>query len=185
MSRGRPGTRPSGRRWLLAVPPLVVLVELLGILLVGQALGAGWTLLLLLAGALLGGVLLVRGGVGGARRAVEHARQRGSAEGTGRELADAGLQALGALLLVLPGYVSDVVGLLCVLPFTRPLVRRLLGAAASATAYRVVGVRRGDVVAGRVVLRPDAGGPAGGRAGPVTGRVLPPGPDDGRPRPGD
>ncbi len=183
MSRATPGARPGRRRWLLAVPPVVVLVELVGVLLVGEAVGAGWTLLLLLLGAVLGGVLLVRGGIGGARRAVEHARQRGTAEGTGRDLADAGLLSLGALLLVLPGFVSDVVGLLCVLPFTRPLVRRLLGAAAAATAYRVVGVRRGDVVAGRVVLRPDAGGPGAG-GGPVVGRVLPPGEDPAGPRRG-
>lgn len=180
--------RPTGRRrsrWLLAVPPVVVLVELAGILLVGQALGAGWTLLLLLAGAVVGAVVLVRGGLGGVRRAAEHARSgRVDGRGAGRELADAGLVALGALLLLLPGFVSDVVGLLCLLPPTRPLVRRLLGAAAGAAALRVVGLRRRDVVSGTLV-DPDAPAsgtrPSGaGTDGPVTGRVLPPGEDPRR-----
>jgi len=177
--------RPAGRRrsrWLVAVPPLVVLVELAGILLVGEALGAGWTLLLLLAGALVGALVLVRGGLGGVRRVAERARSgQTGGRAAGRELADTGLVALGALLLVLPGFVSDVVGLLCLLPLTRPLVRRLLGAAAGAAALRVVGLRRGDVVAGRVVLDPDGRGGPADRGGPVQGRVLPPG--EGPPRP--
>lgn len=39
---------------------------------------------------------------------------------------DAGLVALGGLLVLLPGFVSDVVGLLCLIPVTRPLIRRLV-----------------------------------------------------------
>ncbi|MEJ5944995.1 FxsA family protein [Pseudokineococcus basanitobsidens] len=175
------------------MPPLLVLVEVVGILLVGQAVGAGWTVLLLLAGAVVGAVVLVRGGLGGLRRAAEGARRRAATatapadlEGarTGRELADAGVVALGALLLVVPGFLTDLVGLLALLPPTRPLVRRLLGAAAGAAALRVVGLRRGDVVPGTVVVegdpRPDS---AAGRGAPLRGRVLPPPeqPPDGPP----
>ncbi|WP_299039213.1 FxsA family protein [uncultured Pseudokineococcus sp.] len=176
--------RPAARRrsrWLAAVPPLVVLVELAGILLVGEALGAGWTLLLLLAGAVVGGLALVRGGLGGVRRVAARARDgRTDGRAAGRELADAGLVALGALLLLLPGFVSDLAGLLCLFPPTRPLVRRLLGAAAGTAALRVVGLRRGDVVAGRVVVEPDRPDGRSGPGGPIEGRVLPPR-DDPRP----
>jgi len=178
--------RPPGRRrrarWVLAVPPVVVLLELLGILLVGRALGTGWTLLLLLAGAVVGALVLVRGGLGGVRRVAESLRTgRSDGRAVGRELADAGLVSLGAVLLLLPGFVSDLAGLLCLLPPTRPLVRRLLGAAAGTAALRVVGLRRGDVVTGQVVLDPD-GRPGGtGRDGPVRGQVLPPGEDPLRP----
>ncbi|MEJ5867908.1 FxsA family protein [Pseudokineococcus sp. 5B2Z-1] len=198
-SRRSPGGR---RRWLAVVPPLAVLVELLGILLVGEAVGAGWTVLLLMAAAALGVVVLVRGGLGGARRAARAAREgRLDGRSASRELGDAGLVALGGLLLVVPGFVSDVVGLACVLPPTRPLVRRLLGAAAGALALRVVGLRRGDVVAGRVVLDPDAssgrsgaGRPGDGERGDgergdgdqgdglLRGRVLPPPQDPPEPR---
>ncbi|GAA2020340.1 hypothetical protein GCM10009756_06680 [Pseudokineococcus marinus] len=187
--RRGPGRR---RRWLAVLPPLAVLVELLGILLVGEAVGAGWTVLLLLAAAALGVVVLVRGGLGGARRAARAAREgRLDGRSAGRELGDAGLVALGGVLLVVPGFVSDVVGLACVLPPTRPLVRRLLGAAAGALALRVVGLRRGDVVAGQVVLDPDAssGRPPGRRPdgedpgdGPLRGRVLPPSKEPPEPR---
>ena len=40
-----------------------------------------------------------------------------------REIADAILVFVGGLLLTFPGFVSDVVGLVFVLPFTRPIAR--------------------------------------------------------------
>jgi UPF0716 family protein affecting phage T7 exclusion len=45
-----------------------------------------------------------------------------------RELADAALVLVGGVLLLTPGFVTDVFGFLFVLPFTRPLVRRSLTA---------------------------------------------------------
>ena len=50
--------------------------------------------------------------------------------GTGRmptgELADAALVLVGGVLLMLPGFVTDVIGFFFLLPFTRPLARKLL-----------------------------------------------------------
>ncbi|MZO45290.1 FxsA family protein, partial [Escherichia coli] len=50
------------------------------------------------------------------------------AYGTGRlpsgELADAALVLVGGALLMLPGFVTDLFGLLFLLPFTRPLARK-------------------------------------------------------------
>ncbi len=43
-----------------------------------------------------------------------------------RELADGALILIGGTLLLTPGFVTDAVGLFCILPFTRPLARRLL-----------------------------------------------------------
>jgi UPF0716 protein FxsA len=43
-----------------------------------------------------------------------------------RELADGALILIGGTLLVTPGFLSDVVGFFCVLPFTRPLARAAL-----------------------------------------------------------
>ena len=40
-----------------------------------------------------------------------------------RELADGALILVGGTLLLTPGFVTDIAGLVCVLPFTRPLVR--------------------------------------------------------------
>ncbi len=46
-----------------------------------------------------------------------------------RQLADAALVLVGGTLLLTPGFVTDVVGFFFILPFTRPVARRLLEAA--------------------------------------------------------
>ncbi len=43
-----------------------------------------------------------------------------------RELADAALILVGGTLMLTPGFVSDAVGLFVIMPFTRPLARRVL-----------------------------------------------------------
>ncbi len=63
-----------------------------------------------------------------------------------KELADGALILVGGTLLLTPGFVTDVVGLLLILPPTRPLFRGLL---ASWTASRVT-----VAVAGRGSRRP-------------------------------
>ncbi len=42
------------------------------------------------------------------------------------ELADGALILVGGTLLLTPGFVSDIFGLFCVLPFTRPVARNAL-----------------------------------------------------------
>jgi UPF0716 protein FxsA len=105
------------------VAGLLVLVELVVYVLVAAWIGIGWTILATLATSALGVVLLARQGTRALTDLRERARTRRSA---GRELGDAGLVAAGGLLMVLPGFVGDVVGLLCLLPGTRGLVRALL-----------------------------------------------------------
>jgi UPF0716 protein FxsA len=43
-----------------------------------------------------------------------------------RELADGALILIGGTLLLTPGFLSDIAGLFCILPFTRPLARGVL-----------------------------------------------------------
>ena len=43
-----------------------------------------------------------------------------------REVADGALVLFGGALLLTPGFATDVVGLLCILPPTRAALRRLL-----------------------------------------------------------
>ena len=54
-----------------------------------------------------------------------------------RELADGMLILVGGTLMLTPGFVSDAFGILCILPVTRPLGRRLLAG--------VIGRRLGGV----------------------------------------
>jgi UPF0716 protein FxsA len=111
-----------GRRVRL-VAGLLVLAELVVFVLVAQWIGVGWTILATLATSVLGWVLLARQGTRALADLRERARTRRS---PGAELGNAGLVAAGGLLMVLPGFIGDVVGLLCLLPGTRNLVRGAL-----------------------------------------------------------
>ncbi|MGY2066333.1 FxsA family protein [Blastococcus sp. SYSU DS0619] len=111
------------RRRLRVVVGLTALAELVVFVLVAAWIGLGWTIVATLVTSALGWVLLARQG----RRALADLRERArSHERAGRELGDAGLVAVGGLLMVLPGFLGDLLGLLCLLPGTRGLVRRAL-----------------------------------------------------------
>ena len=113
-----------GRRIRIAAG-LLALAEVVVFVLVAGWIGAGNTVLLALATSALGWVLLARQGTKALTDLRESARTRRT--GAGRELGDAGLVAAGGVLMVLPGFLSDVLGLLCLLPGTRSLVRAGLG----------------------------------------------------------
>ncbi|WP_448619333.1 FxsA family protein [Geodermatophilus sp. URMC 65] len=103
---------------------LWALAEVVVLVLVASWIGVGWTVLAALATTALGWVLLARQGTRALAELRERARER---RAPGRALGDAGLIAVGGVLMVLPGFLGDAVGLLCLLPPTRFLVRGLLG----------------------------------------------------------
>jgi UPF0716 protein FxsA len=110
--------------WLLVVAFVVVpLVEIYVIIQIGQVIGAWWTILLLIADSILGSWLVKREGAR-AWRALRVALEKGRMPT--RELADAMLILVGGVLMLTPGFVLDIVGALCILPFTRPIGRRVL-----------------------------------------------------------
>lgn len=103
----------------------LVAVEIYLVIVVGGWIGALPTILLLVASSALGGYLLKREGAR-AIRAVRQAQTERRAPH--KELADGILVFLGGLLLLLPGFLSDIAGLLCLFPPTRALLRTgLLG----------------------------------------------------------
>src|SRR5919197_1258438 len=107
---------------LLALFITVPLAELYVILQVGDWIGAVWTILLLAADSVLGAALLRSQG-----RAVW--RRFNEALATGRmphrEVQDGVLVIFGGAFLITPGFITDVVGVILLIPPTRPLVRRL------------------------------------------------------------
>lgn len=102
---------------------VLVILEVLAIRFVAARIGGGPTFLLIVATSLAGAWVVA---LEGRRRwqALAEAVQAGRPPQ--REVADGILVLLGGLLLLLPGLVSDVLGLLLVLPFTRALARRVL-----------------------------------------------------------
>ena len=128
-----------------------MLAELVVFVLVAGWIGVGWTILATLATSALGWVLLARQGTRALAELRERARTRRPA---GRELGDAGLVAVGGLLMVLPGFLGDLLGLLCLLPGTRGLVRAAPGPAGARAAARR------PAAAGARAERPDRRGAA-------------------------
>lgn len=104
---------------LLALP----LVEIAGFALVGSLVGVLPTVALALATTVLGAVLLRIQGLG----ALTRIRATMDAGGTpGRDLVHGLMIGIAGLLLVVPGFFTDALGLLLFLPPVRELVWRFL-----------------------------------------------------------
>ncbi len=101
---------------------LIPVLEIWLLIQVGSVIGGPATVALLIADSLLGAWLVRREGRR-AWRALQGALQSGRMPE--RELADGGIILVGGTLLLTPGFFSDIFGFLCLLPFTRPMMRRL------------------------------------------------------------
>jgi UPF0716 protein FxsA len=111
---------------------LYVVAELAVVVALASTIGLGWTLLLLLA-ALAGGLALA-----GSQLKLQLNRVRSGVNGGQSKLAaDSMAVAVGTLLVVMPGLLTSVAGLLLLLPPTRAAARPLL----SAMAVRGLGRR--------------------------------------------
>lgn len=88
---------------------------------VGGQIGVGWLLAILVLEAALGGWLMR---LEGAKALRSLADARTHPDAVGERVTDAALVLVGGVLLVLPGFLSDAIGLICLLPFTRGLARR-------------------------------------------------------------
>ncbi|MGC3993434.1 MAG: FxsA family protein [Propionicimonas sp.] len=116
------------RPWLLpalvGVFILVAVAEVWLLTFVGVRIGVLPTLLILVAEAVLGAWLMRREGRKAWQALVD-------AYSTGRlpsgQLADAALILVGGIMLILPGFFTDIIGLVFLLPWTRPLARRAVG----------------------------------------------------------
>jgi UPF0716 protein FxsA len=102
---------------------VVPIAELAVIIQVGEAIGVWWTIGLLVADSVLGS-LLMRAQGRAAWRALTTAIRAGRPPA--REALDGALVVFGGALLITPGFISDILGLLLLLPPTRALVRRVL-----------------------------------------------------------
>jgi UPF0716 protein FxsA len=102
---------------------LVPVVELAVIVRVSHAIGLGNTLGALLLLSLAGAWLVKHEGIGVFRR-VQRQLERGAVPG--REVVDGFLILLAGALMLTPGFVTDVVGLLLLFPPTRAVARGAL-----------------------------------------------------------
>jgi UPF0716 protein FxsA len=132
---------------------LYLVVEIVALVALGSAIGLGWTLLVLLASALVGMLLARREGVRTAQAIAEAATQRRMPHA---ELTDGMLVAAGGVLLFVPGLVTDVAGLLLLLPPVRRVVRNRLVRAAE---ERIPELRTARIRAGATIVDGDVARP--------------------------
>ena len=136
---------------LLILFIVVPIAELAVIIQVGEQIGVLWTIAILVADSILGSMLMRSQGRAAWRRfnvALESGRP------PAREVFDGVLVIFGGALLLTPGFITDIFGLVFLLPPTRAVVRRIL-------------VRRyaDRMIASAMRRGPDGFGPPPGRAG--------------------
>ncbi len=103
--------------------PIVVLLmpilEIAGFIVVGKALGVWLTLALILLTSFLGLVILRSGGLGMMRDLQNASRTGGE---PAKAIVNGGMRVIAGILLFLPGFITDTIGLLLLIPSFRALI---------------------------------------------------------------
>lgn len=105
--------------FLLALPFL----EIAGFVIVGRQVGVFYTLALVIASGVLGAMLLRIQGFGVMSRV---RKELDAGQDPSRQLAHGAMILLAGVLLLIPGFVTDIIGLLLFLPPVRDLAWRFL-----------------------------------------------------------
>lgn len=105
--------------FLLALPFL----EIAGFVIVGRQIGVFYTLALVIASGVLGVILLRIQGFGVMSRV---RKELEAGQDPGRELAHGAMILVAGVLLLIPGFVTDIIGLLLFLPPVRDLAWHFL-----------------------------------------------------------
>ncbi|WP_300651323.1 FxsA family protein [Pseudomonas sp.] len=134
---------------------LFPIIELTLLIQVGSAIGVLPTVLLVIGTAIAGGILLRVAGVATAWRAREKLARGELPE---QEMLEGLLIAVGGGLLLLPGFISDMVGALCLIPFIRRLLVNKIRLRAAEQAMRQRAFAD-DLAARSGQARPGAGQP--------------------------
>jgi UPF0716 protein FxsA len=111
---------------LILIPVLLLLVpavEIFVFIKVGQAIGAWKVVALVFLSAIAGAALLRYQSIGVIRRLDRDLKQGRTPDAS---LFDGFLIVVGGVLLIVPGFVTDVIGLLLMIPFVRRLVRNFI-----------------------------------------------------------
>lgn len=169
----RPSPAPRGRllrRLLVAFGIALPVLELLTLVGVSRIIGGWPTILVMMSTTLTGAFMIRRAGVRSWRTLSEATRGAAMPD---RGLADSGLLMLGGLLMVLPGLITDVIGLLLILPVTRPLARTALARLVRNRVGTPLGASGADRPAPETHSGPGGpSGPSGAGGATVRGEVI-------------
>ncbi|GIP27846.1 membrane protein FxsA [Paenibacillus sp. J23TS9] len=110
-------------KWLLIVIIIVPTAEIYGFNLVASRIGGGNTFLLTLVTSVMGMLIMRFEG----RKVLEDSRARmNSGQIPGRSLVDGLCVFIGGILLIIPGFLTDIIGFTMAFPLTRPFYRILI-----------------------------------------------------------
>ena len=101
----------------------IPLIELFILLRIGAVIGPGNTLLLVIITGVLGAYLAQKEGIKTMQK-IRHLTSKG--EMPGNALLDALLILIAGIVLLTPGIITDFIGLLLLLPFTRKPIREYI-----------------------------------------------------------
>lgn len=108
------------RKWIAVFIVVIPIVEFWGYLFVGERLGVGKTIFLTLATSVIGGLMMQFEG----RKVLADAKaQMSDGQIPGRMVLDGICVFAGGMLLLIPGFITDLIGFTMVFPLTRPLYR--------------------------------------------------------------
>ena len=127
-------------RYLLPTFIVLPILEMYVLIKVGGNLGALNTVLLVLLTALIG-VALLR--VQGFRTLMNAKNKLGMAQLPAEEIITGIFLAIGGALLLTPGFITDIFGFLCLVPFTRRILLKLF--LNNLSPFEVVNERKGEV----------------------------------------
>ncbi len=130
---------------------LLPLAEIAGFVIVGRAIGLAATLALVVLGFVVGCFLLRRQGIGILRRMSAEGR---SGTMPGRELLNPAMTVIASLLFIIPGFLSDILAILLLIPQVRNLLWRSI-----ARRFVVVGTGGGFSASSRSDFRGRTGKP--------------------------
>lgn len=114
---------------------LLPLAEIAGFVVVGRTIGLALTLALVMASFVIGVILLRKQGIGILRRMSSEGR---NGVMPGRELLQPAMNVIASLLLIIPGFLTDIIAILILIPPVRDLVWRAI-----AKRFVVVNAKRG------------------------------------------
>lgn len=110
-------------KWIVLALIIVPLLEIASILAIGDWLGLWPTVALLIITSVVGGSLARQEG----RIALRHIREKlARGEAPAQAVVDGVCVLIGGILLLTPGFFTDMFGFLLLFPLTRPVFRKLL-----------------------------------------------------------
>ena len=133
----------------MAIFVLAAIAEMATFFWVGSVIGLGWALAIALTTAVLGSILVRRAGISVIGRIQERARR---AEVPGRELSDGAAILVAGAFLISPGFITDTLGFLLLLPPVRDILYRIISKRFS-RRFTVIttGIQTREVIEGDVI----------------------------------